>query len=434
MPKPSHRYSLHSRIAAMLIIIAALSSIFYAIFINVIIDKLEDAMLATLVGHEIDEIVIDLAENPDTKLPKTASLNAYLLSRDKQSPIPGYLKDLEPGSKITVGEKTFHVAILDLQDDRMYLSFDITHLSKYGNVLLILLIGGGILTAILLLFSGIWFSRKFLLPVSTLAEEVANIKPNDRNVRIEEKYRDYEVGLIAKSIDQFMDRMDDFVEREQSFTAAVSHELRTPVAVISTATELLEMNGSIVEKQRGALQRIKTSTKYMQGVIESLLFFARQANGSDEKTIPEILINAVITDILKDYVMTAKEKNLLLRFKSSSNLLVRIPENHLAIIVGNLVQNAINNTAEGEVCVTVLRHGFSVSDTGKGIETNDIDHIVERCYHSPDSAGCGLGLYLVSNICSHYNLKLEIESSVGSGSKFSVKFPGYMLHTSDTSN
>ena len=407
----------------MLIAIAAFSISIYSIFIIVIIEKFEDSILSTLVGHEMDELVYEIARDPDTPMPKTASVKGYLLSRVERTPIPDYLLELSPNiySGIQVGDKTYHVAISDVLNNRLYLSFDVTHLSRYGQVLRFILIGGSIVAALFLLLIGIWFSRKFLLPVSDLAEEVATISPHDRDVRIEEKYRDYEVGLIAKSIDQFLIRMDDFVEREQSFTAAVSHELRTPVTVISTATELLELGRK--DKQQGAIDRIKSSTKYMRDVIESMLFFARYSNETYDKTIPMIPVNAVFADILQDYQARADEKGIVLRLNGDINAMVRIPESHMAIILGNLVQNAIFNTEKGDVCVVVLEEGFIVEDSGKGIAAGDIDRIFERSYHSSDSVGYGLGLHLVMNICNHYDFKVEIESKIGVGSKFFIKYP-----------
>jgi len=410
----------------MFIITAAVSFLFYSLFIWVMIDKLEYAMLNTLVGHEVDELVNELAIDPvGTEMPKTASVHVYLLSRNDEVPVPEFLKVLDPNihNGLTVGDKTYHIAILDLKDDRLYLAFDVTHLSRYGDILMAILISGGVISAIFLLSVGTWFSRKFLMPVSLLAEEVANIDPTIRNVKIEEKYRDYEVGLIAKSIDQFMLRMDEFVEREQSFTAAVSHELRTPVSVISTSIELLELNSKIPENQQRTIERIKSSTKYMRGVIDSLLFFARSTVVTSDKTIPRIQVSAVFQDTLEEYKTRAAEKNLSLKLKSNSHVMVRMPEGHLTIILGNLVQNAINNTDNGEICVTVSDEWFSVEDTGRGINGDDIDHIIERCYHSPDSSGCGIGLHLVMNICNNYGLKLDIESSVGNGSKFVVELP-----------
>jgi signal transduction histidine kinase len=116
---------------------------------------------------------------------------------------------------------------------------------------------------------------------------------------------------------------------------------------------------------------------------------------------------------------------LLYRRKNKTKF--RIVENHLEIILGNLIKNAIANTDAGEVKVTLFENGFSVSDTGHGIESDEIELVVKRNYHSPDSSGFGLGLYLVKSICDIYELKLEIDSAVGKGSTFVINFPEKLI-------
>jgi len=314
------------------------------------------------------------------------------------------------------------VAIVDLGTDRLFIQFDITEVFRYQSMLIKLLIIGGLFSAVVLVLSGFWLSRKFLLPVSNLAEEVANINPTELNIHIEKNYQNYEVGVLARSIDDFLERMSDFVEREQSFAAAVSHELRTPVSVIATATDLLELKG-INDNQKGAVSRIKDSTDYMAKVIESLLFFARNTHGAVEKTLPEVALHEIFPTILQQYQQQAADKNLSLELKIDSGVRTRMAESHLEIILGNLVRNALTNTTEGAVRVELREGGFSVTDTGYGIASHEIDLIVTRNYHSEDSMGCGLGLYLVKNICDIYGLKLKVESTVGEGSKFVVEFP-----------
>ena len=408
----------------ILLIIAIVSSIGYLSMMAVMLVKLESAMLATLLGHELEELVVDLSIDPEVAMPDTASVKAYLLSRQQTRPIPGYLYNLSSNvyHKLPVEEKVFQVAVVDLGDDRMYLSFDITTLEQHQGSLLNLIIGAGLFSTFILVMSGLWLLRKFLLPISNLADEVASISPTDRNFRFEKKYHDYEVGIIAHSIDQFLVRMDAFVEREQSFTAAVSHELRTPVTVIATATDLLELKG-VSSEQKVVIGRIRDSTTYMGNVIEALLFFARDSHQVMEKTLPEIHLHKVFQTVLEGYHEAVSEKKLELVFKRKAKLNVRMAESHLEIILGNLIRNAIANTESGEITVTLFENGFSVEDSGRGIDPNEIEHIVKLNYHSLDSHGFGLGLYLVKNICDIYGLELEIDSTVDKGSRFAIYFP-----------
>ena len=408
----------------MLLLIAATSSLFYFVFVVAIVNRLQDSMLTTLVGHEIDEIVTELVIDPSIKMPKTASVQAFLLSREDDTPIPDFLRKLTSTvhSEVSVGDKIYHAVVLDVHNDRIFLAFEMTEIYKNSQHLLKLLIGGGILTVCFLLMGGIWLSKKFLSPVSNLAEELANINPNERNIRIEKEYRDYEVGLIAHSFDQFMKRMDDYVEREQSFTAAISHELRTPVAVIGTSIDLLELKG-ISDQQKGAFKRIKVSTDYMAQVIESLLFFARNFYDKVDQSLPAIKLSHVCKKILKQYEELAADKKLTLEFNKEFETKVRILDNHIEIILGNLVRNAINNTEQGRVIITENENGFSVTDTGRGMQQVEIDFVMEKSKKVPLNSTSGLGLYLVTNICRYYGLKLEVESSLGKGTQFSVIFP-----------
>ena len=385
-------------------------------------------MMATLVGHELDELVTSLAEDPQTKMPRTASVNAYLRSRDQMDPVPPYLKELSPNSyrEIRVGNNTYQVLVLDFMDDRIYVSFSTTEISKNRSIFEDLLIGGGLFSTLVLVVSGFWLFRKFLLPISKLADEVAGIDPDDRLFRIGDEYQGYEVGLIARSIDQFLDRLDEYIEREQSFTAAASHELRTPLSVISTATDLLEQKG-ITDQQKTIVDRIKESSRDMGNVIEALLLFARNPHETVVKTLPEVKLHRKLFSILKKYEKPASLKNLALQFKSKARLNVRISDTHLEIVLGNLVRNAIANTDAGEVKVTLFKNGFSVKASGRGIEAGEIERIIERNYHGPDSTGTGIGLYLVKKICDMYGLELAIESTPGKGSEFTVTIPESMI-------
>jgi signal transduction histidine kinase len=400
------------------------STVSYLFFVVIMVNKMEDTMLAILVSHEADELITELARDPETRMPRTNSVNAYLLSRNHLDPLPDYLKGLAPNvyNRVAVEEKTYQFTIIDLKDDRLYLAFDTTDVSKRRAILLILLVAGGLVSTVVMVISGFWLFRKYLLPVSQLADELADLSPDDPRIRFEEKYKGFEVGSIARSFDEFMNRMDDFVEREQSFTAAISHELRTPISVISTATDLLELRG-IADQQLGPVERIKSSTKYMAQVIETLLFFARNTNVTIEKTLPEISLHEVFVDVVKRYQALAADKNLTLKYERESSIKARISENHLEIILGNLIRNAVDNTDEGGVEVALQENGFSVGDTGRGIEADEISEIVKMKYHRINSQGCGLGLYLVKSICSVYGLKLEIKSTVGKGSEFFVVFP-----------
>jgi signal transduction histidine kinase len=424
----SNKYKLHSRIAINVMFVAALASIIYSILVIALVNRLEQTMVTTLLGHEVAEMVIGLQVDPNLLMPNSASVQAYRLSDEQTRPIPDYLKNLgyEGYQKVRVGDRSYHATVVDVLNDRIYITFDTTDINSNLTFLLIILIFGGVIFVLLLFTSWLWLSKKFLQPVSNLAEEVARLDPNERNIRIEEGYKDYEVGVIAQSFDQFLIRMDEYVEREQSFSSAISHELRTPVSVIATALDLLELDG-FDSQQQGVINRIRSSTSYMHKMIESLLFFARNSDQKLKQTADEISLKSVFEETLAQYKDQARIKNLDLNLDIKSDTKVRIVENHIQIILGNLIQNAINNTTSGSINVVLNQQDFCVIDTGHGIGSNEIDLVVERCYHGPNSNGCGLGLYLVMKVCKVHGLDLKIDSQLGHGSSFCVVFPQSLI-------
>ena len=79
MQSQSPKYKLHSRIALKFLVIAALSCVVFSVFVITIVDKLEHTMVATLVGHELDELLVELTKDPNTKIPKYLKRHRYRL-------------------------------------------------------------------------------------------------------------------------------------------------------------------------------------------------------------------------------------------------------------------------------------------------------------------------------------------------------------------
>lgn len=414
----------HKRLSLELLVLAAIAILFYFVFIVTIVHKLEQAMISTLVSHETGELVTELALDPDIKLPEHGPIIAFLLSRQETHPIPKYFYDLDGGvhNEITVGDRTLAIAIIDLHNDRLFISFDVTEFYRYQWLLIFFLIISGAVAVTFLLIAAMWLIKKYLSPVSRLAQEVASLDPVERNIRIEREYKDYEVGLIAEAFDKYMNRLDEFVQREQAFTAAVSHELRTPVAVIATSLDLMKLKG-IPDKQKDVFNRIRVSTNYMQQVIDSLMFFARHLHDTADKSIQVIELGPVCENVFEQYKTLANDKSLNLTVVKKHDVYARVMENHIEIVLGNLVRNAINNTDKGRITLTLDVDTIVVEDTGYGMEPGQIKAITRHSINPSTDESGGLGLYLITNICRYYDLRLDVDSTLGDGTRFIIQFP-----------
>ena len=122
----------------------------------------------------------------------------------------------------------------------LYITYDVTpHARQEWIAIMVLALGVGAIVIIAGIAAAA-ISRRLVEPVTALADRLTQIDPRQRHVRIGAQFAGNELEPIARSIDTFMERLDGFVEREQSFTATASHELRTPLAVMRGAVELLE--------------------------------------------------------------------------------------------------------------------------------------------------------------------------------------------------
>ncbi|MCP3689479.1 MAG: hypothetical protein GY784_13800 [Gammaproteobacteria bacterium] len=183
---------------------------------------------------------------------RVAVLQVYLLSQAQRREIPSFLIDLSPRihENVEYQNRIYHVAVADIGDDRLFIAFDISEIKKHKQELTFVLTIAGVVAPFLMLIIAVRYINRVVKPVSAIAQEVSALNPDQRNVRMTGNYKGNEVKQIAGAINQYIERLDGFVEREQMFTAAVSHELRTPIVVIQTPVELAEKFNSEASPSR----------------------------------------------------------------------------------------------------------------------------------------------------------------------------------------
>lgn len=415
---------MHRRITLLMLVLISMSNIAFAIVIYIANEELEMSMLNSHLEHEMDHLIQRRTEGAAALLPRSATLQAYLRSRAQQLPIPSRFAEVGPGyhHDIKLKGRYYHLAVRDIDDDRAYIALDITALEQKEVKLESFIFSGALLSPLAVIWIGYWLVQKVIAPVSRLANQLARLDPRQRNVRLADNYRGYEVELIAHAFDRYMERMDGFVEREQLFTAAASHELRSPLAVISTSAEILAGNTQLSARLRPQVTRIARATHDMSELITGLLFLSREPQ-SDEHTENAKTNLGALMNRLVDYqrpILESRSLDCHLNTKTPATILA--PESHIGIVLSNLLRNAIGNTHSGTIDIEVHHHRVKISDTGIGVAPFDLDHIFERHYRGRQSKGAGLGLHLVKNICSRYGWQLRLHSTPGRGTTAVVDF------------
>jgi signal transduction histidine kinase len=217
----------------------------------------------------------------------------------------------------------------------------------------------------------------------------------------------------------------------------VSHELRTPLVSIRGYTDLMRMGrmGDITAQQQRALDVIGVNVKRLVGLIEDLLDLSRLDHGNETLEQVPLDLAAVLDELTEALRARAEEAEVNLALHSGHQpLVVTGDRQRLEQAFANLLDNALKfNHPGGEVTVrtrsTTTGHiVIEVSDTGDGIPEPHLAHIFER-FHQVDSSstrrhgGTGIGLSLARQILHDHGGDIEVSSTEGSGSVFTVSLP-----------
>jgi two-component system phosphate regulon sensor histidine kinase PhoR len=222
-------------------------------------------------------------------------------------------------------------------------------------------------------------------------------------------------------------------QMRKDFIANVSHELRTPLTVINGFVEtMVDTDDKGLKPWRDSLRLVEQQAHRMQKIIEDLLLLSRLEKDYMEFN-PEILdIPLLLQAIIDSAELLAREKNQKLTLDVKDVGLLGV-ENEIYSAFNNLVTNALRYTPEnGKITLSWYKDEngshFCVTDSGIGIDENNIMRLTERFYRvdvgrSRDSGGTGLGLAIVKHVLSRHNATLTIESKLGKGSVFCCHFP-----------
>ncbi len=243
---------------------------------------------------------------------------------------------------------------------------------------------------------------------------------------------EYGVVLIIRDIT----KQKTLEEEKDEFISVTSHELRTPVAIAEGSLSnllLLQERGTSGDKLRDAADAAHSQVVYLAKMINDLSTLSRAERGVGD--ISEVIdLNELLHNLYTKYTHEAEQKSLHLNLDAEANLpSVETSRLYLEEILQNFVTNSIKYTKEGSVTLGAKLKSdgyveFFVSDTGIGISKSDLAHVFERFYRSEDyrtreSSGTGLGLYVVKKLADKLDTKVDVESRLNSGSRFSFVLP-----------
>lgn len=229
--------------------------------------------------------------------------------------------------------------------------------------------------------------------------------------------------------------MEDETRSKDEFMATLGHELRNPLAILRTASQILQMDGASDVEIKAAAQIIARQVQVVTRLVDDLLDTERIAHGKLHLEVRPVDLREIVTTTLDTRRADAQRRHQSLTVQLTSDpVVVAADPMRLEQVVSNLVDNAVKYTPDaGHISVAVQAGDdeaiIVVEDDGAGIPIEQAETIFEPFVQLSESrnaarGGMGLGLSLVRRLTELHGGKVEVSSrGAGCGSRFAVRLP-----------
>ena len=267
-----------------------------------------------------------------------------------------------------------------------------------------------------------------LEPLSKASRELA---AGDLSVRVPE-LGDPDLNDLADAFNEMASELEAARDREREFILGVGHDLRTPLTTIGGYAEALEAGEFDPDELPRIGAVLGTQSRQLGRLIEDLSLLGRLDQPEFSLRREPVAVGDYVSEIVEGLRRTADKAMVKLSVEAASGPVLETDPDRLSQIAQNLVENALRYTPEaGEVSVRVTGAGsevvISVSDTGVGIEPDDLPFIFDRHYVGRQrrirNEGSGLGLSIVKGLAERLGGSVSAESTPGKGTKIEVRLP-----------
>ena len=243
-------------------------------------------------------------------------------------------------------------------------------------------------------------SRTALIPLDRLSETVEDVgQTADLSRRVEDGRRD-ELGRLSASFNRLLSALEESRREQQQLVTDASHELRTPLTSLRTNVEVLRRVEELSPEERELLLAdVVDQTAELTALVASLVELAR---GEEPDTdVDDLALDEVVAEVVARSEGHARTKDVRLDADLHPSH-VRAGRARLERALANLVDNAVKWSPEHGLVEVVTRNGaVFVRDHGPGIAPEDLPHVFDRFYRSPEARGLpgsGLGLAIVRQV------------------------------------
>ncbi|MEE8292128.1 MAG: ATP-binding protein [Candidatus Tectomicrobia bacterium] len=288
--------------------------------------------------------------------------------------------------------------------------------------------------ALLLAGGGGWvLAHRALTPVARMTEAARRISAEHLAERLEETGTGDELDRLATTLNAMLGRLDDAFRQIRQFSADASHELQTPLTILKGELEVALRARRTPEAYQALLHSALEEIDRIAALVDGLMLLARADAGVLRLDRQLVELDQLVHEVHGQTKVLAEAQNITLRLGAVEPMVTEGDYERLRRLLLNLVENGLKYTpAGGQVTLSLRGHAgwtsLQVSDTGFGLSPAEQEHVFQRFYRAAQArtqgvGGSGLGLCIALSIAEGHGGSIQLDSTPGCGSTFTVHLP-----------
>jgi signal transduction histidine kinase len=339
------------------------------------------------------------------------------------------------------GIKTFHNDLIDGQNIRraefsengltLRAGDDLKAINQVGRDILLAMLGAIPTVLLVTLVGAAWVASKAIAPVEEIRQAAKRITAQRLDQRLPVPPTNDEIAGLIEVINATFERLQRSFEQSARFSADASHHLKTPIAVLRAGVEEIVADIDCSESTQARAEGLLHRILHLSSVVDNLLLLSRADAGRLEVSKADFDLSEVLEGVLDDAVTLAEPLDLKVEADVPKHLLLKADRTFVAIIVQNLVENAVKyNTPGGRVRVEARAVNgaveITIGNTGDGIPKNRTGQLFERFYRvcgGERVPGHGLGLSTARELARAHDGDVELVRSDGGWTEMRLRLP-----------
>jgi heavy metal sensor kinase len=272
-----------------------------------------------------------------------------------------------------------------------------------------------------------------LRPVDRISQSAELMSLQDVDARLPVLASGDALARLSISLNHMLGRLRESIQTSRRFLADASHELRTPLTVIKGELQEVVRTEIMSQHLHDRIGSVLEEVARLEHLVSGLLVLSRLDVGEAQREWVDVDLAELSAGTAEQMRLMAEDRGIHLESAALRPVVVHGDRARLKQVIVNLLDNAIRFTPRGGTVTlgTVVSERFQaleIRDTGVGIPAAAVPRIFDRFYRvdearSREDGGAGLGLSIVRSICTAHRAEIEVDSEIGRGSCFRLKFP-----------